>query len=461
MLTKSSNYATLIMPNQLNIKRGRFSFCGKLVFLSYLNCGFDKNADPVNLSVQFALYIELVWRLSGFAFFVRLLRWSHFLFFRGRSMKKIVSLLLITGLLLSLAVPMGVGAATEGGFTYSVYAGKATITEYTGKAANLVIPVTLGGYPVTTIGKDAFQFCYSLTSVTIPNSVTTIGEYAFDYCHSLTSVTIGDSVTTIGKDAFAYCDSLTSVTIPNSVTTIGDQAFEFCDSLTSVTIPDSVATIGGWAFFNCHSLTSVTIGDSVTTIGDWAFADCNSLTSVTMGDSVTTIRDRAFSGCDSLTSVTIPNSVTTIGDYAFEGCDSLTSVTIGDSVTTIGDYAFPDGTELIRVAIPDNWWWIGLSVAFLLIAVLAFFIIRRIVKKRKAKKIAVDNGMAGIEMPVTEAADNGSDGMGEPATEAGEPPIPSQEPFSADAVCYCGKCGTQNKKAAQFCKNCGNPLHRK
>ena len=30
-----------------------------------------------------ALYIELVWRLSEFAFFVRLLRWSHFLFLRG------------------------------------------------------------------------------------------------------------------------------------------------------------------------------------------------------------------------------------------------------------------------------------------------------------------------------------------------------------------------------------------
>ena len=30
-----------------------------------------------------ALYIELVWRLSEFAFFVRLLRWSHFLFFLG------------------------------------------------------------------------------------------------------------------------------------------------------------------------------------------------------------------------------------------------------------------------------------------------------------------------------------------------------------------------------------------
>ena len=66
-----------------------------------------------------------------------------------------------------------------------------------------------------------------------------------------------DAVTKIGGDAFAYCESLTSVTIPDSVTTIGDYAFENCNSLTSVTIPDSVTSIGEFAFYDCESLTSV------------------------------------------------------------------------------------------------------------------------------------------------------------------------------------------------------------
>ena len=43
-----------------------------------------------------------------------------------------------------------------------------------------------------------------------------------------------DAVTTIGVEAFAYCSSLTSVTIPDSVTMIGDYAFDHCSSLTSV-----------------------------------------------------------------------------------------------------------------------------------------------------------------------------------------------------------------------------------
>ena len=168
---------------------------------------------------------------------------------------------------------------------------------------------------VTTIGKNAFSGCRSLTSVTIPDSVTTIGKYAFFDCSSLTSVTIPDSVTEIGRGAFYDCSSLTSVTIRHSVTTIGYAAFPGCYSLTSVTIPDSVTEIGRGAFYNCCSLTSVTIPDSVTTIGDSAFWNCRSLTSVTIPDSVTTIGKWAFQRCRSLTSVyckpTIPPSLGT------------------------------------------------------------------------------------------------------------------------------------------------------
>ena len=162
--------------------------------------------------------------------------------------------------------------------------------------------------------------------ITFDGDVTTIGGSAFQYCSSLTRVTIPDSVTTIGDDAFYWCTNLISITIPNSVTTIGDCAFYCCTSLTSVTIGDSVTTIGDWAFQSCYSLTSVTIGDSVTTIGGSAFNECESLKSVTIPDSVTTIGNNAFTSCSSLTSVTIPDSVTTIENYAFYYCSSLASV---------------------------------------------------------------------------------------------------------------------------------------
>lgn len=193
-------------------------------------------------------------------------------------------------------------------WTYFIKDGEASLgSEYSTRAipestsGAITIPSTLGGYPVTSIRYRAFNDCWSLTSITIPNSVTSIGEEAFKGCKSLTSVTMPNSVTSIGGFAFFGCSSLTSVTIPNSVTSIGGGAFGGCSSLTSITIPNSVREIWSGAFANCSSLTSVTIPNSVTSIGMWAFNKCSSLTSVTIPDSVKSIGNRAFRECGELT----------------------------------------------------------------------------------------------------------------------------------------------------------------
>jgi len=271
--------------------------------------------------------------------------------------KRFLSLLMIASILVSMFMvsPTDALAAKEGVFTYTIENGEATITDCdTSVSGSLEIPSTLGGCSVTVIEKNAFEYCTSLTNITIPDSVTTIGNYAFYHCKRLTNITIPDSVTTIGKSAFDGCTSLTNITIPNSVTTIGDGAFGYCTSLTNITIPNSVTTIGKYAFDNCTSLTNITIPDSVTTIGSSAFRDCASLTNITIPDSVTTIGDYAFRDCIRLTNITIPDSVTTIGNYAFDHCIRLTNITIPDSVTTIGNYAFDHCTRLTNITIPDS-----------------------------------------------------------------------------------------------------------
>ena len=223
------------------------------------------------------------------------------------------------------------------------------VTDAVSSITSAIIPetVTYYGttYSVTRIDNDAFSECYSLKSITIPNSVTSIGYSAFEGCSSLTTITIPNSVTSIEAWAFYGCSSLTSpvynahlfaymptsysgaYTIPEGIEQIACYAFN-CPSLTSVTIPNSVTSIGNYAFWGCSSLTSVTIPNSVTSIGYDAFKDCSSLTSVTIGNSVTSIGRSAFSGCSSLTSVTIPNSVTSIGEWAFSSCSSLTSINV-------------------------------------------------------------------------------------------------------------------------------------
>jgi hypothetical protein len=147
---------------------------------------------------------------------------------------------------------------------------------------NIPASVTNDGttYSVTSIGDSAFQNCFGLTSITIPNSVTSIDNYAFDGCSALISVTIPNSVISIGDHAFRACSGLTSITIPSSVTIISNYVFTGCSGLTSVTIPSSVTSIGEAAFFDCSGLTSITIPSSVTSIGDLAFTMCTGLTSI-------------------------------------------------------------------------------------------------------------------------------------------------------------------------------------
>lgn len=107
-------------------------------------------------------------------------------------------------------------------------------------------------YSVTAIGNCAFDGCWYLTSIEIPNSVTAIGHYAFYTCWGLESIEIPNSVNTIGNSAFESTTHLTSIGIPNSVTDIGNSAFAGCKFLTSIEIPNSVTCIGDKAFLVCN-----------------------------------------------------------------------------------------------------------------------------------------------------------------------------------------------------------------
>ena len=300
-------------------------------------------------------------------------------------MRKSVLIILLT----LLAIPLH--AADVSDLTFDTSGGTISITDCdTGASGTLIIPETIEGKPVTSIGVDAFFECEFLTSITIPEGVTSIGDWAFDECTRLNSITIGNGVTSIGDWAFYCCEDLTSIIIPDSVTSIGEGAFSRCSALTTIevgagnvnytdvdgvlfntdktllhtypadktganyTIPDSVTSIGTSAFRECTRLTNITIPDSVTSIGYAAFRYCTNLNSITIPEGVTSIGNWAFDDCYALRTVTIPDSVTSIGDGAFDECNRLNSITIGNGVTSIGDWAFYCCNDLNSITIPDS-----------------------------------------------------------------------------------------------------------
>lgn len=283
-----------------------------------------------------------------------------------------LSLLILTLYLL----PEYGSALTEGDYTYIVNNGTATITDYpTTVAGTLIIPNTLGGYPVTAIGNFAFKECV-ISGVIIPDGVTSIGNYAFENCTALRFAEIPEGVSSLGWSVFRCCGSLSSVTLPDSLTSIGTFAFYDCGSLTSFTFPKNLTIIGNSAFNYCDGLTELNIPESVTTIGNHAFGYCNGLTSVFIPKNVTSIGTSIFMDCDNLTGIWVDenntaysnddygvlydknktklisapallsgshimaSTVTQISDYAYYNVSKLTTLCIPKGVTSIGEYAF-------------------------------------------------------------------------------------------------------------------------
>ncbi|MBR5272518.1 MAG: leucine-rich repeat domain-containing protein [Clostridia bacterium] len=188
---------------------------------------------------------------------------------------RILCVALIIAIVTTIAFPFGAYAAeyTSGDYTYTVSNGKATITQYNGDDVNVVIPSTLGGYPVKSIGSYAFQYCDFIKKIEMP------------------------SVETIGWGAFWGCDRMRSASMPN-VTQVGTEAFVGCMALVKLDMP-SVKSIGGHAFPALKALTTVNM-PRATSIGEGAFLSCKALTKISI-PAAKGISADAFSGCDNVT----------------------------------------------------------------------------------------------------------------------------------------------------------------
>lgn len=262
----------------------------------------------------------------------------------------------------------------------------------------------------TSIGTQAFYFCWNLTAINLPNNLKRIGDYAFYGCYALNSfsalsthtrfstdnngilynknkdtlflcpnaragnISLPASVKHIDNSAFENCYNLTSVTLPTSLVSTGSYAFAYCSGITgNLTLPASLTTLGDGSFYGCYNLTgTVSFPASLTKLGSFCFFESYSIQAYNIDSS-----NPRFSSVDGMLynktadtlfscpagkpgQVNLPQSLKLIGSHAFYGCSKLTgTLTIPASTDYIGYYAFNGCTSLTGYSVTTGNNWFG------------------------------------------------------------------------------------------------------
>ena len=300
-------------------------------------------------------------------------------------------------------------AATEyksGSYTYTVDKnGNATIIDCDYLGGNVVVPATIDGYRVKTIGEDCFKDFRAVVSVTVSEGIEEINSDAFWYCQSLAKVALPDSLRFIGDGAFANCEQLSDIKVPDSVTELGSGVLSNTAYFNDVSnwkngvlingchildtdgslsgtyaVNEKIKTIAGSAFRDSEKLTRVLIPDNVIFIGAFAFAGLESLEEIVVSNGdFKRIDHDAFVGTayyndeknwkngalyigEILIEVkeevsglfTVEDGTRTIANWAFAYCESISKISIPNSVNSIGRVAFMWCKGLKSIAIPAN-----------------------------------------------------------------------------------------------------------
>ena len=125
------------------------------------------------------------------------------------------------------------------------------------------VPEKIDDYTVTEIGEYAFQFCYSIEQLVLPDSIKKIGRYAFCECDGLEKITFSKNLKIIEENAFSNCSSLIQITIPDSVVEIGEMAFDGCENLEKVILPSGLKKLNRYAFACGENLKEIVLPDSL------------------------------------------------------------------------------------------------------------------------------------------------------------------------------------------------------
>ena len=248
---------------------------------------------------------------------------------------------------------------------------------------------------------------YSLTEVSLPDSVGDIVSESFVRTRGLQVISLPESVVGIGPFCFSGKSDLrmfnvskenkryqspngilvdivdgilircppgyesSEVKVPDVARTIGANAFSYYGNLSSILTSESTREIRAWAFSHCRNLRKVYISASVKQIECDCFYDCGEF-EISVSESNKWYMATNGSLCtrsgvlvkhspvirDGL--VQIPDFVKEIGAYAFHGIKGIDCVVVPQDVVYLSQFAFDKGctprTMVFKGDFPDGGW---------------------------------------------------------------------------------------------------------
>lgn len=275
---------------------------------------------------------------------------------------KAMACLIAAGFIFSSAVAVGAEEAgfaeaqslySYGDFTYELADNNAVvITAYTGTANEVIIPESIDGKEVQTVGKAAFSGNETLEQVEIPESVEVIEDQAFQNCTALKDVSIMSTrasagLRNIGNQAFENCICLVSIDFPRTLQEIGQSAFDGCENLTEiyynaepekwdqVTVGAHTGSFTGptwfYTYYNSRYLDLIRYEGSQAEV---------KVPSEITGTTVWSVEPDTFSDCPDITEIFLPKTIDWVGVSAFSGSPSLENIWVEEGNTV---FASVDG----------------------------------------------------------------------------------------------------------------------
>lgn len=131
------------------------------------------------------------------------------------------------------------------------------VKQWNADEEELVIPETVDGIIVDSIGSYSLMKKENLRKVELPNTIRTLGDHAFENCRELRTVNFPPCLEIIDSAAFLGCDNLRRVKLNRCLTEIKVCAFQGCVHINSFSVPGYVDTVGshvGQALTNAYTL---------------------------------------------------------------------------------------------------------------------------------------------------------------------------------------------------------------